>query len=212
MTKNIDEVLGKLEKMRESIRLSDELFPIVGDLFLFIKDIIPLMLEINAFMKDSNDKIPTAAENISKVTKTTEMAANEVMDKLDLIMSKLETLRGGLESGKKKEESIETIDEITNDASEIMFAFQFQDITTQQLEHVNRILQAIYDKFLSLFEVTLKLKDQSVFGKDVMLAIEGEMLAEKQRESKEYFEDRTADKMRQTDISQDAIDQLFDNS
>jgi len=209
MTKNIDVVLEKLEKMRESIRLSDELFPIVGDLFMFIKDIIPLMLEINAFMKDSNDKIPTASENISKVTKTTEMAANEVMDKLDLIMNKLEGLRGKIESGESKEDAVASIDEITNDASEIMFAFQFQDITTQQLEHVNRILQAIYDKFLSLFEVTLKLKDQSAFGKDVMLAIEGEMLAEKQKESREYFEDRTADKMRQTDISQDAIDQLF---
>ncbi len=209
MTKNIDEVLGKLEKMRESIRLSDELFPIVGDLFLFIKEIIPLMLEINTFMKDSNDKIPTAAENISKVTRTTEMAANEVLDKLDLIMNKLDILRGDLESEKSKTKNLETIDEITNDASEIMYAFQFQDITTQQLEHVNRILQAIYNKFLSLFEVTLKLKDKSSFGKDVMMAIEGEMLAEKQKESREYFDARTVDKIHQTDISQDAIDQLF---
>ena len=128
------------------------------------------------------------------------------------IMSKLDTLRGDLEREESKAKNIETVDELTNDASEIMFAFQFQDITTQQLEHVNRILQAIYDKFLSLFESSLKLKDKSAFGNDVMMAIEGEMLLQKQKESKEYFEGRTADKMRQTDISQDAIDQLFNKS
>lgn len=209
MVNNIDDVLGKLERMRESIRLSDEIFPVIGDLFMFIKEIIPLMLDINTFMNDGSQKIPTASENITSVSKTTEIAAHEVMNKLDEISEKLDHLKDVVVSGGEHQKSLQLIDEIHNDTGEIMVAFQFQDITTQQLEHVNRILQAIYDRFVSLFNSSLKLKNKSMFGKDVMAAIEGEMLAGKQKESQEYFEQRTADKIHQNGISQDAIDKLF---
>jgi len=209
MVNNIDDVLGKLEQMRESIRLSDEIFPIIGDLFMFIKEIIPLMLEINTFMNDSSEKIPTASENINKVSKTTELATQEVLDKLDVIIDKLDSLKSDLKKDGLEEKYGAVIDEITNDSSEIIYAFQFQDITTQQLEHVNRILEAIYKKFVLLFESSLKLKDKSAFGRDVMQAIEGEMQKEKLKKTSDFFMKETEDKMHQNGISQDAIDELF---
>jgi chemotaxis regulatin CheY-phosphate phosphatase CheZ len=206
--KNIDDVLDKIEAMHTSIKLSDEIFPVISDLFLFVKAIIPLMLEVNSFMNDSSKKIPTASDNINSVSKATEMAANDVMNRLDLISEKLDTLRERNTAEGASKESIELIDEISGEANEIIFAFQFQDITTQQLEHVNRILSPIYEKFITLFQTSLKLKDKSILGKDVVAALENEM-GEKRKEDSEEFHKKTEDKMHHGGISQDAIDKFF---
>jgi len=173
--KSIDDVLKKIEEMHNSLRMSDEIFPLISDLFLFVKEIIPLMLEVNSFMKDSSAKIPTASENLNNVSKATEMAANDVMDRLDDISEKLDGLKNRVKDEGGSNGSISLIDEISAEANEIIFAFQFQDITTQQLEHVNRILEAIYEKFITLFQSSLKLKDKSILGKDVARALEGEL-------------------------------------
>lgn len=207
--KNIDDVLEKIEKMHNSLRLSDEIFPLISDLFLFVKEIIPLMLEVNAFMNNSSKKIPGASENLNNVSKATEMATHEVMDLLDSVSSQLDNLRSRIKDEGASDESLEMVDHISTEASEIVYAFQFQDITSQQLEHVNRILEAIYEKFVNLFESSLKLKDNSVLGKDVVEAIEKEMKA-KNIEDAEDFHKKTEDKMHHRGgISQDAIDKFF---
>ena len=206
--KNIDDVLNKIEEMHQSLRLSDEIFPLISDLFLFVKEIIPLMLEVNSFMKDSSSKIPTASDNINSVSKATEMAAHDVMDRLDTITEQLETLRERIKEEGASEESLTMIDDISSEASEIIFAFQFQDITTQQLEHVNRILEAIYEKFIAFFQSSLKLRNNSVLGKDVVAALEREV-EEKNVQKRDDFNKKTEDKMHHGGISQDAIDRFF---
>ncbi len=206
--KNIDDVLNKIEEMHQSLRLSDEIFPLISDLFLFVKEIIPLMLEVNSFMKDSSSKIPTASQNINSVSKATEMAAHDVMDRLDTISEQLDSLSGRLKDEGASEESLAKVDEISSEAGEIIFAFQFQDITTQQLEHVNRILEAIYEKFISFFQSSLKLKEKSVLGKDVVEALENEV-EEKNASKRQEFNEKTEDKMHHGGISQDAIDKFF---
>jgi len=206
--KSIDDVLKKIEEMHNSLRMSDEIFPLISDLFLFVKEIIPLMLEVNSFMKDSSAKIPTASENLNNVSKATEMAANDVMDRLDDISEKLDGLKNRVKDEGGSNGSISLIDEISAEANEIIFAFQFQDITTQQLEHVNRILEAIYEKFITLFQSSLKLKDKSILGKDVARALEGE-LGDMNKSEREAFHKKTEDKMHHGGISQDAIDKYF---
>jgi len=210
-TKAIDDVLLKVEQLHKSLQLSEEVFPIINDLFKFIKEIIPLMVEVNTFMKSSSQKIPSASENLNNVSKTTEMATHEVMDKLDVITAKLDTLRETVEKEGGSPASLEMIDDISNETSEIIFAFQFQDITTQQLEHVNRILEAIYERFVQLFESSLRLKSSTTLGNNVIQAIEGELDSGAAKESRETFEKRTEDKMRHTGISQDEIDSFFKN-
>lgn len=207
--KNIDDVIKKVDTLRESIKMSDEILPLVSDMFVFIKDVIPLLLEANAFMKDGTNKIPTAAENIQNVSKTTELATHEVLDKLDTITAEMETLKENLQAGAVDKENIELLENVQNQTSEIVYAFQFQDITSQQLEHVVRILQAIYDKFLELFESSLKMKGKTILGGDIIQAIEMELGVKNRQEMNRYFEERTKDKVHQTNISQDMIDNLF---
>ena len=206
--KNIDDVLTKIEEMHQSLRLSDEIFPLISDLFLFVKEIIPLMLEVNSFMKDSSSKIPTASDNINSVSKATEMAAHEVMDRLDTITEQLDTLRDRVKEEGAGKESLAMIDNISSEAGEIIFAFQFQDITTQQLEHVNRILEAIYEKFIAFFQSSLRLKEKSILGKDVVEALENEV-EDKNTSESDKFHKKTEDKMHHGGISQDAIDKFF---
>jgi len=204
----IDDVLLKIEDMHKSLRMSDEIFPLISDLFLFIKEIIPLMLEVNSFMKDSSKKIPSASENISNVSKVTEMAAHEVLDRLDIIAEQLSKLKERIKSEGASEDSMAMVDTIANESNEITFAFQFQDITTQQLEYVNRILKAIYEKFTILFQSSLQLKDKSILGNDVVAAIENELNGQNNKASEE-FNKKTEDTMHRQGISQDDIDKYF---
>ncbi len=204
----LDEVLAKVEKLQESIRLSEDVFPVINDLFRFIKEIIPLMVEVNTFMSQSSMRIPTASENLDSVSKTTEMATNQVLDKLDIITAQLEELRDQIKEEGGSEKSLALIDTITDETTEIIYAFQFQDITSQQLEHVNRILKAIYEKFIFLFESSLKLKENTTLGSNVIDVIEQEVKKNLDRKHEEFHK-KTEDKIHKSNISQDEIDSYF---
>lgn len=206
---SIEDVLKKVEELRTTLKFSDEIFPLISDVFMFIREIIPLMLEANSSIKESTNQLPNATENITNVSKTTEMATNEVLDKLDYIMGKMEVLRNDIKNGGESEGQLAILGDIQDKSSEIIYAFQFQDITTQQLEHVHRILEAIYEKFLTLFNSFNRLKSNSDLGGDVIRAIENELKGSTDKKNKEYFEKRTEDIIHQSEISQDDIDRFF---
>ncbi len=207
--RSIDDVLGGIETLRNSLRFSDEILPLISDLFLFLKEIIPFMLEANSSLRESANKIPTASENLNIISEATEMAANEVMDRLETINAQLDELRQGVTGQVNKEKLTLQIDQIQNSASEIIFAFQFQDITTQQLEHVHRILEAIHTKFMNLMKSFTTLRSSSQLGQDVFGAIDNVLHEKLDAESRKYFEEKTRDIMRQNAISQDDIDEFF---
>ena len=188
---NIDDVLVKVDQIRESLRFSDEIFPLLSDLFKFLKDTIPLMLEANVSIRESTSRLPDATNNLNKVSETTAEATNQVMDKLDEVLAQLDELRDSVEEGVEKEAQLDKIDNIHNEASEIIFSLQFQDITSQQLEHTHRILQAVNDKFVDLVRAFGKIKATTLLGKDVVAAIENEYEREAAEKNKNFFEERT---------------------
>lgn len=205
----IDDVLSRIEDIRDSLKFGDEILPLLSDLFMFLKDTIPLMLEANISLKESANKIPTASENIESISKTTEMATNEVMDKLESLSNVLNTLQSSLDSQNGDGQHHELIEKAKNDTNEIMYALQFQDIISQQLEHTNRILAAIYQKFMDLFKSFIKIKNGTTLGKDIISAIEKECNVAVAQDSKKYFDKETEDKIRKDGISQEDIDKLF---
>ena len=149
---NMEEVLKRIEDIRGMLQLSDEIIPFLSDLFRFIKEVIPLMMAIKSSIKDSASKLPTASQNISTVSETTELATHQMLDKLDIIMDRMYSLSDNLGDSDQDKEKKAIVSEVQNEVNDIISALQFQDITSQQLEHANRILEAIYDKFLNLFE------------------------------------------------------------
>ncbi len=207
--RNMDDVLSKIEELRSFLKFSDEVFPFISQLFLFIQDIIPLMMKINYSIKESTNKLPSATKNIASVSQTTEMATHQVLDKLDSIVNKLQGLSSGLKAVENAGEKQDVIEDVQGDISDIIFALQFQDITSQQLEQANRILEAIYEKFSSLFSSMLLVKEKTNVGEEVLSAIDNEADSPAVVQERENFDKQTADKVRMHGISQADIDQLF---
>lgn len=200
----MSEIVGKIEEMRGFFKVGDEVIPFLADLFSFLKDVMPLITEVNTSLKDGTHKIPTASDRISDVTQTTEMATNEILDKLDQINNTVNEIRGDVDEAKAAK-----IDEIETTIMDIIFALQFQDITSQKLEHATRILNAIYSKFSALFSNIEKMRSNSIFGAKVADALADVEESEDVVKNREEFDDETADKIRNESISQDDIDQLF---
>ncbi|HHE54978.1 MAG TPA: hypothetical protein ENL21_04295 [Caldithrix abyssi] len=198
-------LIKKIEGLQLSIKINDDTKPVINDLFQFIKDIIPLMLEVNAFSKEGTNKVPSATDNLNKVSKTTEMAAQEVMDHLENIIGELDELKSIITDCNLTKAVVRKIEIVQDKVQNVFYSFQFQDITNQQLEYVNRILNAIYQKFVDLFDSSLRIKGNTIFGKGLMDAIQAEMNKEKSTS----FNKQTTEIVRQNTVTQEAIDKYF---
>ena len=207
--RNLDDILNKVEELRDSLRVSEEMFPIISEVFIFIREVVPLLLDANLSIKETTGHLPTATDNINSVSQTTELATNEVLDTIELITEELNDLRDRITNNTDTKNQLEILDRVQNQVSEIVFAFQFQDITTQKLEQVIRILNAINEKFSNLWHSFNKLRDSSALSAEVFRAIESELKNTLENENREFFDKRTKDVVRHTDITQDMIDNLF---
>ena len=110
---------------------------------------------------------------------------------------------------KISEEYLSKIEIAKNNANEIIFALQFQDIISQKLEHTSRILSAVYENFMELFDSFVKMKERTSLGKDIINAIENECNVAMRQEKTDKFNKQTEDKIRNQGISQADIDKLF---
>ena len=200
----LDQVLDRINDMRGFFKFGDEVIPFLGDLFSFLKSIMPLMSEMNNSLQDSAHKLPTASDRIEDVNKATEYATVEILDALDRISLSLEKL-----PGMEKDTQHASIDTMHNEVENIVNALQFQDITSQKLNHANKILVAIYDKFTVLFASLEEAKISTSIGKKVLEAIEEQTDSESKLVEKEEFEEKTKDDIHHEEISQDDIDSLF---
>ncbi|MHB2155619.1 DUF3418 domain-containing protein [Calditrichota bacterium GD2] len=203
--KGLDQLMSRIDQLKKSLKTDDEVVTVVSDVLIFIEDLIPLMLEGNAFMRDTANKVPSAADNLTRINQTTEMATKEVLDRLEHIMEQLESLKKDIIKEKDTLQNVKTVDDIQEEIHQIFYAFQFQDITSQQLEYVKRILKAINEKFMELFNSSLRLKGNTIFGKNIIEAIENET---KRKLSDDVLTD-TKDIVRQNEITQESIDKYF---
>ncbi|MBO8151476.1 MAG: hypothetical protein DRP91_01980 [Candidatus Neomarinimicrobiota bacterium] len=198
------EIIDKIEEMRDFFRIGDEIVPFLKDLFRFVRDIIPLLTEATTSISDTRNKIPDATERIIDVNQTTEMATQEILDRLEKISSMVDSL--GLSDDPDSAGKVEKIkDELMN----ITYALQFQDITSQKLEHAKKILSAIHEKFTDLFEKIGGVKVKTKVGRKVISAIHQEMEKEELQAKSKEFREKTEDEVRHTTISQEDIDNLF---
>lgn len=202
----VGEIFQKIAEMQDFLRIGDEVIPFLGDLFKFIQDVMPLMSEIQRSFTESSGKIPDASQRLNDVTEATEMATHEIMDKLESINNGLEKV-----ATKVPDDTKEIVENMKNDAMDITFALQFQDITSQKLEHANRILQAINNKFTDLSKNSELIKVKTKVGERIMHELHLGPDPEKAQKDKETFDSQTQDVIREDqNFSQDDIDALFD--
>ena len=201
---NKNQILTKVDEMREFFKFGDEIIPFLEDLFKFLQDVMPIMSEVSSSLQDTTSKLPTASDRIADVTKTTEMATTEILDNLDLISEKLTELN--LDSDKDQDH----IDNVNEKITNIILSLQFQDITSQKLEHTERILSAIYEKFTDLFHSLEGLKFQTDFGTKIMSGLDVEIDKKNLDDNSKLFDKETEDTIRNDNSTQDDIDSLFD--
>jgi hypothetical protein len=200
----IDNVLDQINEIRNFLKSTDEQLPFLRELFQFIKDIIPLISDAKTSLLESTSTITTASNRINDVNKTTEMATHEILDKLDSISNKLATLFNEDIANQK-----EKVDGVQNEITDIIYALQFQDITSQKLQHAEKILNAIYERFVALFDFYDQIKKKSALNKHLLSEIENRDLRDDFQSNQIQFRNKIEDKVRHQGISQDDIDRLF---
>jgi len=138
--------------------------PQIAKLVFFIEEVVPLLDNIHKNLHQSSSLIPSATEKLDKVTSATEMATTEVMDIVDQVIERLNTMTETLneidETDEKKmdvaslkEKSAiirEQIDGSQDDLFSIMNALQFQDITTQQINAIESTIDQVNNRLSEL--------------------------------------------------------------
>ncbi|MCD6205828.1 MAG: hypothetical protein J7L22_09215 [Candidatus Marinimicrobia bacterium] len=202
--RDLNAIIAQVDHIRDFFKSGDDILPFLGDLFQFLKDMMPLMSEINVSLKKGTENLPVATDRITDVNHTTELATTEIMDKLDNISKKISSVAKNCTVNSREE-----LESIIDDVTDIHMSLQFQDITSQKLEHANRILGAVYDKFANLIKSAQSMMGHSEIGDNILEEIIANSENHRADKTDDDFQARVADTIRSEEISQDDIDQLF---
>jgi len=117
-------------------------------------------------IQESSEKVPTTAQHLEKVTEQTEQATHQVLDIIETIANRESEISTGMDKIKEliPDEAFSSSSELesllakiksdsetnVNDSYSIMDALQFQDITTQQIDHAISLLDDVEAKLMTM--------------------------------------------------------------
>lgn len=152
--------------MSENPKLQAKLQKEIGELASSINAIVKNFRELNSPLTESREKVPVATQQLDKITEQTEAATHQMLDTVEQILNRQEEIIDGL--GKVKEyidnqdttemsdlvnNLVEKSNTTLNDTYAIMDALQFQDITSQQINHAASLLEDIETKLSKIVGV-----------------------------------------------------------
>ena len=85
---NFELMSQKAEELGAIFVLGQRLVPFLEDIFSFVKEVKPLLDDINLSMEENMNKTQIAAKKLSKVTEATEMATTEIIDIINELVNK----------------------------------------------------------------------------------------------------------------------------
>jgi len=180
-----------------------------------IKDCLSSLQDIRTPLNDSKEVIPKATSHLDRISAQTEMAATKVLDMVDTIataqndiISALNEAINMLNDGKVEgavisktlEKAEECANRTLNDTFVIMEALQFQDITTQQIDHAASLLEEVESKIGGIIGSI----DPADSSKGATVEVDGA------RTRKRAFDPHADMEFKHTD--QSAIDELVSSS
>ncbi|MCU0424414.1 MAG: hypothetical protein MUF71_02185 [Candidatus Kapabacteria bacterium] len=122
----INEMLHKTEELKALFVFGQRVIPFLEEVFLFIREVTPLLENINISIEENLSKMPKAAQQLSSVTKATELATTEILDTLDGLSYKADVISSNLkqliqiqrQNRSEHERIIEAVNELQkNDAT-----------------------------------------------------------------------------------------------
>ncbi len=94
--REITELLQKVDELRLLFVLGQRVIPFLEEIFLFVKEIHPVLDEINVSIEENLKKMPGASKQLSKVTEATEHATTEIMDIVDGLFYKADLISSNM--------------------------------------------------------------------------------------------------------------------
>ncbi|MBM2817006.1 MAG: putative chemotaxis phosphatase, CheZ [Ignavibacteria bacterium] len=94
--KDITILLKKAEELKALFVLGQRVIPFLEEIFVFVSEIKPILDEINVSIADNLKKMPNASKQLSKVTEATELATTEIMDIVEALVDKADSISESL--------------------------------------------------------------------------------------------------------------------
>jgi hypothetical protein len=88
--RDVQGILEKVEELKTVFSFGVKFLPFLEDLLVFVQEMAPMLNEMNQSIQDSSSKMPKAVQQLDKVTSATELATNEILDKVDSMLGRLE--------------------------------------------------------------------------------------------------------------------------
>lgn len=151
----------------------------IDDLAMNISQMFDSLHIISKPIKESTENMPLAADHLASITKQTEFATTQILDKLDSmterdnntleLISEERTKLGQLKLNDSVDKTFEiiekTITDDLNDSYEIMESLQFQDITSQRIGFITNLLNDVEHKLGTLLAALGEVTKLKVFEK-----------------------------------------------
>ena len=150
------DLLHKEDTMSENQPLQYRIQEEITELAASVNQIVTKFRELQNPLKESSEKVPIATEQLDKISEQTEAATHQMLDRVEKIVQQVEDSKKGLDEIKVctkdgrtgdisalADDLIEKASVTCNDAYIIMDALQFQDITSQQMNHAASLLEDI---------------------------------------------------------------------
>ncbi|HUI29097.1 MAG TPA: hypothetical protein VLX91_02680 [Candidatus Acidoferrales bacterium] len=115
-SKNLGGILDKINELRALFIFGQRVIPFLEELFQFVNDIVPVLEEINLSIYESTSKMPRASSQLNKVRKATELATTEILDNLDRVLSRLNTIDSHFQTATGDLAAIDVLDKKTIEA------------------------------------------------------------------------------------------------
>jgi chemotaxis regulatin CheY-phosphate phosphatase CheZ len=148
---------------------SENLLVELNNLTRSIEALMRSMREMETPIEESRNQLPKASQQLDKISTQTEAAAHHMLQKVEQIIKHQDEIGRWSDDfirvfekskSKKKDDYIKTAERIgsaavtsKNDAFLIMDTLQFQDITSQQVEHVSELLKDVEHRLHHLQEI-----------------------------------------------------------
>lgn len=152
--------------MPEMNRIQDQLRTEIAALSKSINSIILDFRQLRSPLTETRSKVPQATSQLDRISEQTEAAAHRMLDVVEQLTQRDEEIVEGLTSlrsmvGQADDASIITLIESLqekastnlNDSYSIMDALQFQDITSQQMNHAASLLEEIEERIRKILSV-----------------------------------------------------------
>ena len=163
---NMTQVFSKLGDLKYVFQFGEKILPIIQSIIEFMKDVVPLLENINKSIAKSTDEIPKASLQIDNVTSATELATTEILDLVDEITNSLFEIENTLKEEIERESTKIQVKEklLAKLAGDEESKALYEEYCLHEIDSENlaELLEAIAKISEDSYKITLSLQVQDI--------------------------------------------------